>query len=86
MPSGIQELPHHQQLTDRQGVVQATWKQWFLRAANILRAVSTSGATADRPTQDLFIGQVYFDTTLGLPIWLKSVRPSVWVDATGASA
>jgi hypothetical protein len=28
----------------------------------------------------------YFDTTLGYPIWLESVNPDVWVDATGTPA
>lgn len=46
--------------------------------------VIKAGTTADRPaTATLKPGSVYFDTTLGKPIWFKS--GSTWVDATGAS-
>lgn len=40
------------------------------------------GATADRPALMLSVGQVYFDTTLGIPIWWNGVA---WVDATGSA-
>ena len=42
-----------------------------------------SGATADRPTTGMQVGQMYYDTTLNKPIWYKG--SSVWVDATGTS-
>jgi hypothetical protein len=42
--------------------------------------VPSSGATADRPTTFLQVGQFYFDTTLGYPIWYNGTD---WVDATG---
>ena len=51
-----------------------------------------SGATADRPTVG-FVGTQYFDTDLGLPIWVSDADAAVtlkggtinaWVDATGA--
>lgn len=41
------------------------------------------GATAARPTQQLVIGQTFFDTTIGKPIWWKG---ATWVDATGTPA
>lgn len=40
------------------------------------------GTTAARPTAQLVVGQRYFDTTLGKPIWWHG---SAWVDATGAT-
>lgn len=40
-----------------------------------------SGATVDRPTTDRVVGQTYFDTSLGIPIWWNGAQ---WVDATGA--
>lgn len=40
-----------------------------------------SGTTAERPAT-AEVGEIYFDTTLGKPIW-KNV--SNWVDATGAA-
>jgi hypothetical protein len=42
--------------------------------------VPPSGATANRPTERLEVGQYYFDTTLGIPIWYDGTN---WVDATG---
>lgn len=39
---------------------------------------------ASRPTADLTIGQMFFDTSLGKPIWYKG--DNVWVDATGSVA
>lgn len=40
------------------------------------------GATRSRPTINLLVGQTYFDTTLGKPVWWQG---SQWVDATGVS-
>jgi hypothetical protein len=42
-----------------------------------------TGTTANRPTARLFAGKVYFDTTLGKPVFFKT--GSTWVDATGAT-
>jgi hypothetical protein len=42
-----------------------------------------SGVTANRPDKVLWIGRRYFDTTLGKPVYLKSINPSVWVDGVG---
>lgn len=45
-----------------------------------------SGGTGARPTLNLQIGLRFFDTTLGKPIFVKQVVPTViWVDATGAT-
>ena len=38
------------------------------------------GVTASRPTQELVVGQPYFDATLGIPIWWNGTD---WVDSTG---
>ena len=43
---------------------------------------TTSGTTATRPIPT-HIGQTHFDTTLGRPIWCKTVETPVWVDSTG---
>lgn len=46
--------------------------------------IPDSGVTADRPIDTgpirLRVGQFYFDTTLGLPIWWDG---SDWIDAAG---
>jgi hypothetical protein len=58
---------------------------YFNNLDSFLVAISTpqNGATADRPTQNLQLGQFYFDTTLGIPIWYNGTD---WVDATGTVA
>jgi len=42
-----------------------------------------SGTTAARPSPPAFVGQAYFDTTLGFTVWAKQLLPTVWVDAAG---
>lgn len=46
------------------------------------RYVTLNGATAGRPTGSV-LGQFYFDTTIGKPVWWSG---STWVDATGSAA
>ena len=57
---------------------------YFNNLDNFLAAISTpqNGTTADRPTQSLQIGQFYFDTTLGIPIWYNG---TVWKNASGTT-
>lgn len=62
------------------------WQQVFTRWHRIILAAQESGTTANRPTSLLWVGRMYFDTTLGKPVWLKTVNPIGWVDATGAAA
>lgn len=49
-------------------------------------ATSGSGSTTARlalvPT---FIGQPFFDTTLGYMMWVKQITPAVWVNAAGVT-
>ena len=40
-----------------------------------------SGESVSRPTNNVIVGQMYFDTTLGKPIWFKG--NNVWVDSEG---
>jgi hypothetical protein len=42
--------------------------------------IPPSGATADRPIEKLQVGQYYFDTTVGLPIYWDGTN---WIDAAG---
>jgi hypothetical protein len=41
-----------------------------------------SGTTANRPTIKLQVGQQYYDTTLGIPIWYNG---TVWKNASGTT-
>lgn len=40
------------------------------------------GTTTNRPNEKLTIGQTYFDTTLGIPIWWNG---SHWVNSSGTT-
>jgi len=44
--------------------------------------VPASGTTALRPTFKLQVGQFYFDTTLGIPIWWDG---TAWINASGTA-
>ena len=59
------------------------WSGWFHSAYLCCLSTQDSGTTANRPTQELWVGRRYFDTTLGKPVYLKSVGPNVWVDGVG---
>jgi K+-transporting ATPase c subunit len=48
-------------------------------------STSLTGPTANRPT-GLADGVMWFDTTLGLPVWSKATSGTGWVNATGAPA
>jgi hypothetical protein len=44
--------------------------------------VPTSGTTANRPGLELYKGQMFFDTTLNIPIWWNGTN---WVNASGTT-
>lgn len=70
--------------TKRPVVIARTYVSFFEQIFNLLSAMTQSGTTAQRPTTFLWVGRNYFDTTLGYPIWLKSVGPTVWVNGSGS--
>ena len=57
---------------------------YFNNLDNFLTVISTpqNGTTANRPTQNLQIGQFYYDTTLGIPIFWNG---TVWKNASGTT-
>lgn len=77
------QAPDNDPLVGPDGRVSVPWSQWFARVHRIVSAVQSSGTTANRPTTVLWIGRTYFDTTLGKPVWVKAVQPTVWVDGVG---
>ena len=61
------------------------WRRYATSATTwgtFVKVTSASGTTSKRPT-GISIGYSYFDTTIGKPVWLKSI--GVWVDSTGAT-
>lgn len=58
-------------------------QQWFNTLVPAVNdAYAGTCTTAKRPTNPL-IGQHSFDTTIGKPIWCRSLNPNVWVDGQG---
>jgi hypothetical protein len=57
------------------------WEAVFTRWQMIIAAEQQSGTTANRPTADLWIGRRFYDTTLNQPVYVASVKPTVWRDA-----
>ena len=55
---------------------------YFNQLNNYTQATATPdyGTTAQRPTANQQIGQQFFDTTLGYPIWWNGTK---WVNASG---
>ena len=52
--------------------------------ANTVNEMRLSGVTASRPVPS-YVGQMYFDTTLGKPIYAKVISPATWVDSAGTT-
>ena len=77
------DFPGAVALVDDNALPTKSWVQVFQRWQTIIQSLQESGTTARRPTNLLWIGRRYFDTTLGTPVWLQSVKPSVWVTYGG---
>lgn len=84
--SGSFDFPDNTPITDKDGKVTLPWSQVYTRWHRIITASQQSGPTSERPTSLLWVGRIFFDTSLGAngkPIWVAQVKPSiVWVDAT----
>ena len=77
------DTPSNSPIVDGAQMVTSPWQQLFSRWQALILAIPQSGATASRPTSGLWIGRQFFDTTLGKPVYVKSVKPTVWVDGAG---
>lgn len=62
-----------------QGELPPTSNKWQFIGSGVK---NMHGETEDRPTDNLVVGQMFFDTTLGQPIWYDGTN---WVDASGTS-
>lgn len=78
------DYPSNMPVVDDQQMVTSTWNQTFSRWHNIIISAQQAGTTANRPISLLWIGRRYYDTTLNKPVYLSSVKPSVWRDSSGA--
>lgn len=75
-------------IVDASGSLNPAWALWFSRIGGASNALRESGPTANRPTEGLWIGRPYFDTTLGYDVHVNAVpakpAPAVWVNSAGA--
>jgi hypothetical protein len=72
----ISQPPFQSTLVDADDRVQTPWAQWFSQLQPILQSVVASGPTSGRPTQNLYIGYPYFDTTIDQMVYWNGV---IWV-------
>ena len=91
MTGGINAVPTDNFIAQKDGRLTLAWQAFFSSVHDWLGPVGNSGTTSQRPLDSsrnpLYIGQSYFDTSLGAhgkPIWVASRNPTVWVDATSA--
>ena len=62
---------------------QTEWNRKARDATNgLLRRLAGCGTTSDRPVKAV-TGQMYYDTTIGKPIWWHA--SGVWKDAVGTT-
>lgn len=62
------------------------WGGWFSQVQTMLLNFGLSGATSARPTTNVWVGMIYFDTTLGYPVFCKTAGATpTWVNASGTS-
>lgn len=67
--------------------VSSPWVDWTNQVYTVVNTVVQSGTTAQRPVK-LFVGQQYFDTSLGAngkPIWVRKDGLG-WILADGTAA
>lgn len=77
------DFPSNDPVLASDGKAFRTWMQWFNWIHLTAQAARQSGPTAARPTNLLWIGRQFYDTTLNKPVFVSSVRPVVWRDASG---
>ena len=81
-------VPLGQDITAKGGHTVGPWSAWLQQLFLAARTIGQNGTTAQRPVGTpqipLFIGQSFFDTTLGYTVTVKSLNPTVWVNGAGS--
>lgn len=65
----LPKAPFQSAIQGQSNLIVTVWQTWIDRLQNLVNAFTGSGVTAGRPTQNLYVGQPYFDTTLDQPVW-----------------
>ena len=66
------------------GSLNNEWRNQVVVIQLAVNSLYQYGTTAQRPTKNVYVGQMYFDTTKGFPIFIKSLNPIVWVNGAGS--
>lgn len=79
----LSAIPTTQRIAQKDGTLEQTYASWFSSIQKWLSPQGQFGPTASRPTKNLWVGQDFFDQTLGYKVTIKSLNPTVWVDGSG---
>jgi hypothetical protein len=84
---GIVEIPHALEMPGDTGVFEPVDRlvetHWLRQLLNLgFRQLPRSGSSADRPVAGRYPGEMFFDETLGRPLWWSA---GGWRDADGAA-
>jgi hypothetical protein len=86
MPQTFNLIPLKTPVDTNGGACNPEWRSFFVNAANGVNSIGNSGTTAQRPTQGVYLGFLYFDTTLGKLIFCRQVSPTVaWAQITSTN-
>lgn len=84
----LNAIPTDNQPLEKGGNWKAVWQAFFSSVHDWLGPIGGSGPTTARPVNQsrnpLYVGQMFFDTTLGYPVFVKSLNPTVWVNGAGS--
>jgi hypothetical protein len=83
----LQPIPTDRRIDKgKQVEIDPAWLAWFGSIQFWLFPNGQYGPTSARPTTNLYIGRMYYDTTLHYPVWVNAISPSVvWHNASGAT-
>ena len=74
-------------ITDRRASrLTPLWQVWFSSIQQWLGPQGQFGSTAKRPTTGIYVGLAYYDQTLGYPVFVHQVTPTIiWHNGAGAA-
>lgn len=79
-------LPSRPIITQDGKLLDKLYQAWFGAIQQWLGPLGQFGTTAQRPTKNLWIGLPYYDTTLGYPVFVHQISPSIiWHNGAGAA-
>ena len=76
-------IPTRPIITQKGDLLDRLYQAWFGGIQQWLGPIGQYGPTAARPVNNLYIGLPYFDTTLGYPVFVAQVSPSIVWTAVG---